>query len=117
SKQEATLAFAREGNRYSMWDGKNTASILFLDLGDKWYAAQYSEQPDSYFYGIVHVLDREIDIVPLACDRLKTFAANAKGITYTGEDCSIGELGDPKAFFAGLIAKLPPAEMKLVPHS
>ncbi len=48
---------------------------------------------------MVKVLDGEIDIFPLPCDKMKVLADGNSGIVFSGQDCSIDEVADPKAFF------------------
>jgi hypothetical protein len=115
-KEEEALGFKHDGNRYLMSDGKTTASVVFIALKPQWFAAQYRENATLYYYGLVKTTGDELEVSPLPCDKLKPLVDMAAGVVFTGDDCSIDGVADPKAFFAALIDKLPAPTSKLVPR-
>jgi hypothetical protein len=115
-KENETMSFKRDGKVYLMSDGKNLASVLFVELTPEWFAAQYREGAEPYFYGLVKKAGSELEVVPLPCNRLKPLVAPAAGIAFSGNDCSIDSVTDAKALLASLITKLPEPELRLVPR-
>ena len=115
-KEDESFSFKRDGKAYLMSDGKNIASVSFIQLTPEWFAAQYRENDEPFFYGLVRTTGGGLDITPLPCDKLKAFAAGTKDLAFSGDDCSIDAVADPKAFFTTLIDKIPGPEMKLVPR-
>ena len=115
-KEEAPLSFKRDGAVYLMSDGKNMASVIFVQLRADWYAAQYREGEGPYYYGFIKTAGSEIEVSPLPCDRLKPLASTLPEVKFSGDDCAVEEVKDAKAFFAGLLDKLPEPRMKLVPR-
>src|SRR5438045_1362521 len=42
-EEEETFSFKRDGKSYLMSDGKNTASVIFVQLKPEWFAGEYRE--------------------------------------------------------------------------
>src|SRR5207248_9711308 len=77
-KEDESFSFKRDGKAYLMSDGKNIASVSFIQLTPEWFAAQYRENDEPFFYGLVRTTGGGLDITPLPCDKLKAFAAGTK---------------------------------------
>jgi hypothetical protein len=115
-KEEEPFSFKRDGAVYLMSDGKNMSSVLFVQLRPEWFAAQYREGDGPYYYGLIKTTGSELEVSPLPCDKLKPLVSAIPGIAFSGDDCSIDRMPDPKAFFTELIDKIPGPQMKLVPR-
>jgi hypothetical protein len=115
-KENETMSFKRDGKVYLMSDGKNLASVLFVELTPGWFVAQYREGSEPYFYGLIKKAGGELQVVPLLCNRLKPLVAPEAAVTFTGDNCSIDSVTDAKALLASLTARLPEPELRLVPR-
>ena len=115
-KEPEIISFKRDGSVYLMSDGKNLASVLFVEIAPQWFAAQYREDDKPYYYGLVKAAGVELEVTSLACDKLKPLAGSMPEVRFSGDDCSLDAVSDPKAFFASLIGKLPGPGLKLVPR-
>src|SRR5262245_44911755 len=71
-KENETISFKRDGNVYLMSDGKILASVLFVALTPEWFAAQYREGDEPYFYGLIKkAANGELEVISLPCSKLK----------------------------------------------
>ena len=116
-KEDPPFNFKAGDKTYLLSDGKSVVSLLFVKLDADWYALQYHEKPEQFYYGLVRMTAAgEIEVVPLPCDKIKAVAGSTPGIQFADNDCSIDGVADPKALFISLIGKLPEPDMKLVPR-
>ena len=104
-KEDTPFSFKAGDKTYLLSDGKDVVSLLFVKLDADWYALQYREKPDQFYYGLMRITAAgEIEVVPLPCDKLKAVAGSTPGILFADNNCSIDGVADPKALFISLIA-------------
>ncbi len=106
-REDDRVSLASAGTHYVASDGKkdDEIALAFVPLSGKWHVVQASDVRNPAVYMFAEVNKGSADIYPLSCSALKSDAALAKWIEFTGDDCFINADAPPAELFTALLAR------------